>query len=348
MRGRISATSGHRGQRAPARPAGPSSARSRNRPCGTGRSSSRLASLRFRYDEASVTQTGHAHGDDAGHGQQHARDGREARAAVCGSSTLTRRSPRAAAAAGLAWTSTICPLRSRTTRSATWAMAALCVISTTVLPNCCFRSTSSPQHPLAGGEVERPGRLVAQQQRGVLGQRPGDGHPLLLAAGKLRGEMVDAGLPGRPAAGPRPRPSDRGSSRSRPSRFRGRSGSARGCRTGRRSRPCRGGSGSARPGVKAVISRSPNQTRPLVTVSSPPTRFRMVVLPDPLGPTITSNSPAQISSETSRRASTATSPIWNVLLTFSRRSSVRFGLSTDAGDIREIRGPGPFSYPTPT
>ena len=47
-----------------------------------------------------------------------------------------------------------------------------------------------PQHALAGVEVERPGRLVAQQQLGVLGQRPGDGHALLLAAGKLRGEMV--------------------------------------------------------------------------------------------------------------------------------------------------------------
>ena len=59
----------------------------------------------------------------------------------------------------------------------------------------------------------------------------------------------------------------------------------------------------------------------------------MVVLPDPLGPTITRNSPAKTSSDTSRSASTATSPIWNVLLTFSRRSNTRSALSVGAADM---------------
>ncbi len=42
---------------------------------------------------------------------------------------------------------------------------------------------------LAGDVVQRAGGLVAQQQLGVLGQGPGDGHPLLLAAGQLGGEV---------------------------------------------------------------------------------------------------------------------------------------------------------------
>ena len=38
--------------------------------------------------------------------------------------------------------------------------------------------------------VQGPGRLVAQQQLGIFRQGPGDGHPLLLAAGELGGEVV--------------------------------------------------------------------------------------------------------------------------------------------------------------
>ena len=39
----------------------------------------------------------------------------------------------------------------------------------------------------AGARVEVAGRLVGQQDFGLVYQRPGDGHPLLLAAGKLPG-----------------------------------------------------------------------------------------------------------------------------------------------------------------
>ena len=46
------------------------------------------------------------------------------------------------------------------------------------------------EHRLARLVVEGPGRLVAEQQLRVLGQGPGDRHPLLLAAGELRGEVV--------------------------------------------------------------------------------------------------------------------------------------------------------------
>ena len=46
------------------------------------------------------------------------------------------------------------------------------------------------EHLHAGLAVQRAGRLVAQQQGGVLAQRTGDGHALLLAAGELGREVV--------------------------------------------------------------------------------------------------------------------------------------------------------------
>ena len=44
---------------------------------------------------------------------------------------------------------------------------------------------------LAGGRVEVAGRLVGQDDVGIVDQRPGDGHALLLAAGELGGPVVD-------------------------------------------------------------------------------------------------------------------------------------------------------------
>ena len=49
-----------------------------------------------------------------------------------------------------------------------------------------------PQDFHAGVRIEVAGRLVGQQQRGAIDQRPGDGHPLLLAAGHLRRLVVGA------------------------------------------------------------------------------------------------------------------------------------------------------------
>ena len=42
-------------------------------------------------------------------------------------------------------------------------------------------------HLAAGARVEIARRLVGQQDRRLVGQRAGDGHALLLAAGELRG-----------------------------------------------------------------------------------------------------------------------------------------------------------------
>jgi hypothetical protein len=42
----------------------------------------------------------------------------------------------------------------------------------------------------AGGGVQIPGRLVEQEDAGLVHQRPGDGHPLLLATGELQGAVL--------------------------------------------------------------------------------------------------------------------------------------------------------------
>lgn len=46
-----------------------------------------------------------------------------------------------------------------------------------------------PQHLFAGLVVQGTGGLVAQQELGVFGQGPGNGHPLLLAAGQRFGVL---------------------------------------------------------------------------------------------------------------------------------------------------------------
>ena len=45
-------------------------------------------------------------------------------------------------------------------------------------------------HRAAGGGVQRAGGLIRQQKAGVVGHGPGNGHALLLAAGKLVGLVV--------------------------------------------------------------------------------------------------------------------------------------------------------------
>ena len=52
-----------------------------------------------------------------------------------------------------------------------------------------------PEHPqdfLSRLRIEVARRFVSQDQRGAIHQGPGDGHPLLLAAGHLRRLVVDA------------------------------------------------------------------------------------------------------------------------------------------------------------
>ena len=68
-------------------------------------------------------------------------------------------------------------------------------------------------------------------------------------------------------------------------------------------------------GFSSVTTRSPMVISPLVTSSRPAIMRRIVVLPQPDGPTSTMNSPFSISSDTSR---TACTPPGNSLLTCSR------------------------------
>jgi hypothetical protein len=51
---------------------------------------------------------------------------------------------------------------------------------------------------LRGGGVERPGGLVGQQQPGLGDEGPGDGHPLLLAARHLGGDVLGPGRQAHP------------------------------------------------------------------------------------------------------------------------------------------------------
>lgn len=46
------------------------------------------------------------------------------------------------------------------------------------------------EHEHAGFGIERAGRLVAEKQLGIFGERTGDGYALLLAARQLGGEVV--------------------------------------------------------------------------------------------------------------------------------------------------------------
>jgi hypothetical protein len=47
------------------------------------------------------------------------------------------------------------------------------------------------EHPLDLDVVQVGGGLVGQDQRRVVGQGPGDGHPLLLAAGQVAGTVAE-------------------------------------------------------------------------------------------------------------------------------------------------------------
>jgi hypothetical protein len=70
------------------------------------------------------------------------------------------------------------------------AMAALCVMTTAVVPSSAFDAGDHLQHHLAGLVVECAGGLVAQQHIGALDDGAGNRHALLLAARQLRREVV--------------------------------------------------------------------------------------------------------------------------------------------------------------
>jgi hypothetical protein len=98
----------------------------------------------------------------------------------------------AAASVGvLGLSSTTTPSRKLMMRPANRAMSCSWVTSTMVMPSrlsCC----SSAMISTLVRAVERAGRLVGQHQLRIVDQRAGDGHALLLAAGKLRRMVVHA------------------------------------------------------------------------------------------------------------------------------------------------------------
>ena len=165
------------------------------------------------------------------------------------------------------------------------------------------REAAARPHPLelvvedvAGHGVEGAEGLVHEQDVGVLGQGPGQRHPLAHAAGQLVGPLRR-----------RSRPGARGRAARRP---------ARGARPGGRpaaaapARRCGGtvshGNSAGSWNIRAV--RPSTSTRPAVGRSSPATSVSSVDLPQPEAPTRQTNSPARTSSEMRSRASTALAP----------------------------------------
>ena len=122
-------------------------------------------------------------------------------------SPVTRAAPASAPAARPAG-------RARTAkiRSATPTTSRLCVTMTTVLPDSRARRVEQLEHRGRRLRVEVAGRLVGQDQRGVVDERPRDGHALLLAARQAVGKARARGRRGRPARAGRaraPRPARR-------------------------------------------------------------------------------------------------------------------------------------------
>ena len=154
--------------------------------------------------------------------------------------------------------------------------------------------------------VEVAGRLVGQEEG--LGRWRAIGRSRCAGAGRRRAATAgeSCGLPGRlPRSGARrggfarprarvPRTSGSGCSRAR-------SEWASDRKTGRRSRPRGRGRRRYRAG-RAACPRK--KTSPSVGRSSPPRMCRSVLLPQPLGPVIATDSASLISSETPRRACT--------------------------------------------
>ena len=83
------------------------------------------------------------------------------------------------------------PSRSTTTRAACAAMSGSWVTMMTVWP-AAWSDAEDLHDLLAGDAVEVAGRLVGQEDAGLVHQRTGDGHPLALAAGELVGPVVHA------------------------------------------------------------------------------------------------------------------------------------------------------------
>ncbi len=77
-------------------------------------------------------------------------------------------------------------------RSAPRPIAASWLTTIIVIPRRSRASCEQIEDALGVLRVERPGRLVGEQQPRVVGEGARDSHPLALAAGEVHGERVDA------------------------------------------------------------------------------------------------------------------------------------------------------------
>ena len=171
---------------------------------------------------------------------------------------------------------------------------------------------TQPHHAFAVHGVERAGRLVGQQQPAVADDRPGDGHPLALAAGQLVGVAIGRDRRGRARssaarAAPRRRlaPTAVELQRERDVLDRGQPGQQVEVLEHVADRP------AAQPGPVVARHREhvdwPSMLH-LTRWSPPrgvPAMVSSVLLPEPLGPMMATSSPASTVRSTSRRAWTA-------------------------------------------
>ena len=179
-----------------------------------------------------------------------------------------------------------------------------CVTITVVMPSLLLQLADLHAHRLAQLGVEVRQRLVEQQHVGPDDQRARQRDALLLAARELRAAGARRGRPGAPGAAPRRRAARSRTSAPCASRARRRrsrppsdAGTARSSGT-----PCRRCASTA---AASVTSLPPRRTRPAVGAMKPAIMRSVVVLPQPLGPSSTTNSPSRTSSETSCTATVA-------------------------------------------
>ena len=126
---------------------------------------------------------------DAQRRQRDAQRGEEVHAACPRSPRAARRAPRRRRPACCACRTRSCRRGTRCSRDANVAMSCSCVTTTIVMP-ARLSSCSSAMTSRLVARIERAGRLVGEDQPGVVDQRARDRDALLLAAGELRGMMV--------------------------------------------------------------------------------------------------------------------------------------------------------------
>ena len=152
--------------------------------------------------------------------------------------------------------------------------------------------------------VEVRQRLVHQEHRRVAHDRPADRHPLHLAAREPVGLAVEQVPDPQHLRRPRDPPLDLvGRRRCAPPTSAGTPGSAAPCSAGRASSTGRPAPRRAAPRSSRAVSSPPIETVPASGISSPAISRSVVVLPAPVGPSSTKNSPSamvSVSSSTAR------------------------------------------------